>query len=214
MPTGVELTGGVFSDQQVVSLVESCARVNIWEGAIRSGKTIASIVRWLRHLEQTKDAEGEAFIFGRTSATIDRNVFAPIRSVPLLRALAPPRSTSYTAGAPTARVLGQSVHVVGAADKQAEEKLRGLTGRSAYGDELTVLPAPFFRQALGRLSVKGAALFGTTNPDNPGHWLRTEYLDRPRTQGRRKAVGEDELDLANWHFTIDDKPLLDPDYVR
>ena len=214
MPTGVELTGGVFSDQQVISLVEARARVNIWEGAIRSGKTIASIIKWLEHLDATKNAEGEAFIFGRTRDAIDRNVFAPLRSVPLLRALAPPRGTSYTSGAPTARILGQPVHVLGANDKQAEEKLRGLTGRSAYGDELTVLPAPFFRQALGRLSVKDAALFGTTNPDNPGHWLKTEYLDRPRTQGRRKAADETELDLATWHFTIDDNPHLDPDYVR
>ncbi len=213
-PSALDLTGGQFSEQQVVSLVESQARINIWEGAIRSGKTVASIVRWLRHLEQTKRAEGEPFVFGRTRDAVARNVFAPLKSVPLLRALAP--RTSYTPGAPTARVLGQTVHVIGASDRQAEEKLRGLTGRSAYGDELTVLPAPFFRQALGRLSVAGAALYGTTNPDNPGHWLRTEYLDRPRTQGLW-TPGEDEtdvLDLATWHFTIDDNPHLDPAYVR
>lgn len=214
MPTAVELTGGAFSEQQIRSLVEANARVNVWEGAIRSGKTIASIIRWGRHLEQVRRSEGEPFVFGRTRDAIDRNVFAPLRSVPLLRALFPPTSTSYTSGAPTARFLGQTVHVLGASDRQAEEKLRGLTGKSAYGDELTVLPAPFFRQALGRLSVKGAALFGTTNPDNPGHWLRTEYLDRPRTQGRRRPQNDTELDLATWHFTIDDNPHLDPDYVR
>lgn len=214
MTTATDLTGGAFSDQQVRSIVEATARINVWEGAIRSGKTVASIIRWLRHLEQVKSAEGEPFAFGRTRDAIDRNVFAPIRSVPLLRALAPPATTNYTSGAPTARVLGQTVHILGASDRQAEEKLRGLTGKSAYGDELTVLPAPFFRQALGRLSVKGAALFGTTNPDNPGHWLRTEYLDRPRTQGRRAPRDDAELDLATWHFTIDDNPHLDPAYVR
>lgn len=209
--TAERLTGGQFSAQQVRSLVEATARVNVWEGAIRSGKTVASIIAWSRHLAQQRTAEGEAFIFGRTRDTIARNIFGPIASVPLLRALVP--GTEYRAGAPTARVLGQEVHIVGASDRQAEEKLRGMTGRSAYGDELTVLPPAFYRQALGRLSVKGAKLFGTTNPDNPNHWLRTEYLDRPRTQGLRPAVG-DELDLATWHFTIDDNPHLDPDYVR
>lgn len=214
MPTALELTGGAFSAQQIRCIVESRARVNLLEGAIRSGKTIASIVAWLRHLEQMRGSEGEAFAFGRTRDALARNVFAPIRSVPLLRALAPPATTSYTSGAPTAKVLGQTVHIIGASDRQAEEKLRGLTGKSAYGDELTVLPAPFFRQALGRLSVRGAKMFGTTNPDNPGHWLRTEYLDKPRTQGRRAPVGDTELDLASWHFTIDDNPHLDPAYRR
>lgn len=202
VPTALELTGGVFSDQQVRCIVESTARLNLLEGAIRSGKTVASIVAWLNHLRIMRSAEGEPFIFGRTRDAIDRNIFAPIRSVPLLRALAPPATTSYTSGAPTAKVLGQTVHVLGASDRQAEEKLRGLTGKSAYGDELTVLPAPFFRQALGRLSVDGAKLFGSTNPDNPGHWLKTEYLDRAG-----------ELDLATWHFTIDDNPHLPPAYV-
>lgn len=214
MPTAADLTGGQFSEQQIVSLVESRAAVCIWEGAIRSGKTIASIVRWLRHLDQTKDLEGEAFIFGRTRDAIGRNIFGPLKSVPLLRGLAP--GTEYRLGAPTAQILGQTVHVIGANDRQAEEKVRGLTGRSAYGDELTVLPAPFFRQALGRLSVDGAAMFGTTNPDNPNHWLRTEYLDRPRTQGMWTPDEDDTttLDLATWHFVLDDNPFVSAKFKR
>jgi PBSX family phage terminase large subunit len=216
MPTAAELTGGQFSEQQVISLVEAQAQINIWEGAIRSGKTIGSIVCWLNHLRRMREAEGEPFVFGRTRDSIDRNVFAPIRSVPLLRALAPPSSTSYTSGAPTAKILGQTVHVLGSNDRQAEEKLRGLTGKSAYADEITVLPHPMFRQATGRLSVPGAALFGTTNPDNPNHWLRTEYLDRPHTQGRYVPAEDDAqvLDLAQWHFTLDDNPFVSARYKR
>lgn len=214
MPTALELTGGAFSRQQVVSLAESNAALNIWEGAIRSGKTIASIIRWLWHLEQTRDAGGEAFAFGRTRDAVARNVFAPLKSVPILRALAP--GTVYTPGAPTARILGHTVHVIGANDRQAEEKLRGLTGRSAYADEITVLPAAMFRQASGRLSVDGAAMFGTTNPDNPGHWLKADYLDKPRTQGRYTPALDDTgtLDLATWHFELDDNPFVSEKYKR
>ena len=181
-------------------MIEAQCRICLWEGAIRSGKTIVSLASWLTHLAQTRDVLGEAFVFGRTRDSVARNVFAPLVNVPLLRALAP--DTHYTPGAPTAQVIGQTVHVLGASDRQAEEKLRGMTGRSAYGDELTVLPAPFFRQVLGRLSAAGARMYGTTNPDNPGHWLKVDYLDRV-----------DELDLATWHFTIDDNPHLDPAYV-
>jgi len=28
------------------------------------------------------------------------------------------------------------------------------------------------------MSVKGARLFGTTNPDNPARWLKRKFLDR------------------------------------
>lgn len=213
MSTAAELTGGQFSEQQVVSLVEARAGINVWEGAIRSGKTIASIIAWGRHLDRMRDAEGEPFMIARTRDSAARNVFAPMRSVPLLRALFP--GTHYVSGAPTARVLGQEVHVLGANDRQAEEKLRGLTGKSGYADEITVLPAAMFRQANGRLSVDGARLFGTTNPDNPAHWLKTDYLDRPHSQGRPIAPGDETtLDLAQWHFTLDDNPFVNDKYKR
>lgn len=212
--TAERLTGGQFSEQQVVSLVEARAGINLWEGAIRSGKTIASIIAWGHHLDRMRAAEGEAFVVARTRDAAARNIFGPLKSVPLLRALFP--RTSYTSGAPTAIVLGQEVHVLGANDRQAEEKLRGLTGKSGYADEITVLPAPMFRQANGRLSVDGAALFGTTNPDNPSHWLKADYLDKPRTQGMW-TPGEDEvdvLDLATWHFELDDNPFVSAKYKR
>ncbi len=215
MSTAADLTGGHFSDQQVRSIVEATAGINVWEGAIRSGKTIASIIAWLGHLRTMRAAEGEAFIFGRTRDSVDRNIFAPIRTVPLLRALAPPATTHYTSGAPTAQVLGQTVHVLGSNDRQAEEKLRGLTGKSAYADEITVLPAPMFRQATGRLSVDGARLFGTTNPDNPGHWLRTDYLDRHLLPpGVVPDADDRRLDLATWHFELDDNPFVSERYKR
>ncbi|BDM74937.1 hypothetical protein HEK616_84240 (plasmid) [Streptomyces nigrescens] len=53
-----------------------------------------------------------------------------------------------------------------------------MTAALAYADEVTLLPAAFFRQLLARLSVPGARLIGTTNPDSPRHWLRTDCLDR------------------------------------
>lgn len=198
---------------QAQSIAEAQARINIYEGAIRSGKTVGSLARWVMHVAQMRDREGEVFVFGRTRDALARNVFAPLQNKDLLRALAP--GTTYTSGAPTAQVLGQTVHVLGASDRQAEEKLRGMTGKSGYGDELTVLPVAFFRQALGRLSVAGAKLFGTTNPDNQAHWLRTEYLDRPRVPlGEEPTADDERLHLASWHFTIDDNPYLDPAYVR
>lgn len=211
MTGALNITGGALSAQQVRSIAESHARINIWEGSIRSGKTVGSLLRWLMHVAKVRDLPGELFMFGRTRDSVARNVFGPLRDRTLFGPLA--RQIEYTNGAPTASILGQTVHVLGANDKQAEEKVRGLTGKGAYGDEVTTIPEPFFKQSLGRLSVRGAKLFATTNPDNPAHWLRKDYLLRPRRRPGMPAR-DGELDLASWHFTIDDNPHLDPDYIR
>ena len=74
MASAHELTGGQFSEQQVICLVEAVAGINILEGAIRSGKTIASIIAWGRHLDRMRDAEGEPFLIARTRDSAARNV--------------------------------------------------------------------------------------------------------------------------------------------
>lgn len=94
------------------------------------------------------------------------------------------------------------MHLIGASDARAEGRLRGLTACLALADEVTLMPEGFFNQLLGRLSVPGARLLGTTNPDGPGHWLKKKFLDRRH-----------ELDLGSWHFILDDNPSLSPDYV-
>lgn len=73
----------------------------------------------------------------------------------------------YTLGAPTAKVLGRVVHVIGANDKQAEDKIRGMTVALCLVDEITVIPEGAFKMMLSRLTAPNAQLFGSTNPDSP-----------------------------------------------
>ena len=52
------------------------------------------------------------------------------------------------------------------------------------------------------MSVPRAQLFGTTNPDNPAHWLKHDYLDRL-------------AELPGWRsfaFTLDYNPSLTSEY--
>jgi PBSX family phage terminase large subunit len=56
---------------------------------------------------------------------------------------------------------------------------------------------------LSRLSVKGAKLIGTTNPDKPSHWLKKNYIDK-----------QSELDILALKFLIDDNTFLDENYVE
>lgn len=186
-----------LSAKQLLSLKESSARVNIWEGAVRSGKTIASLLRWLMYVSQT-NIRGELIVVSRTRDSAARNVFAPLMDPQIFGPLA--HQVHYTSGAPTATILGRKVWVLGSSDIRSEQILRGLTCAGAYVDELTLLREDFFTQLLNRL-WHGAKLFGTTNPDSPAHWLKRRFLDRLSKLP----------DWRTWKFLIDDNPRLHPD---
>lgn len=190
----------VLSPKQRRSILAATARVNIWEGSVRSGKTIASLIAWLDFVANHAPPQGRLFMIGRTKDTLARNIVAVIEE------LFPPGdpSWSYTRGANTARLFGREIDMLGANDAQAEAKIRGATVAGAYVDEATLLPSlAFWSQLLNRMSLVGARLFTTTNPDGPMHWFKTEVIDRAELLG-----------YAHWHFVLDDNPSLPALYVE
>lgn len=187
-----------MSRKQLVSIAHANARINIWQGAVRSGKTVSSLLRWLMFVADAPRG-GELLMVGRTRETVHRNLFVTLQNPDLFGALA--YQIQYTPGAPMATILGRRVHVVGANDVTSEMKIRGLTLAGAYVDEATILPKSFWDQLVARLSVPGAKLFATTNPDSPSHWLKTDWLSRG------------DPSVRSWHFTLDDNKSLDPAYV-
>lgn len=193
-----------LSRKQAVSIVESQqARISIWDGAVRAGKTISCLVAFLIALADVTERKlpGLILITGWTLQSIERNILEPLQDERLFGDLA--AQVHHTPGSNTAVILGRTVHLIGASDRRAEARLRGLTACLALADEATLMSLSFWTQLLARLSVAGARLLATTNPDTPAHWLRRDFILR---QG--------ELDLAHWHFTLDDNPSLTPEYVK
>ncbi|APD18643.1 terminase [Streptomyces phage Mojorita] len=188
-----------LSRKQLLSIGQATARINLWHGSVRSGKTIASLLAFVIAVA-TAGPSGLIIIVGRSLQTIERNVLEPLQDASLFGPLA--RHIVHTRGATTATILGRVVHLIGAADARAEGRLRGLTAQLAYVDEATLMPEAMWTQLLARLSVPGARLYATTNPDSPRHWLRTQYLDRL-----------DELDMRAWHFRLADNPSLSAEYI-
>lgn len=184
-----------FSQKAWQSIDESRKRLNVWHGAVRSGKTICSLIAFgMRVGNRPKD--GQYMMVGRTVGTLERNCIVPLSQIFGRDAV------SYRPFQSRLMLFGRLVYLVGANDDRAADKIRGVTLTDAYGDELTTWPQSVFAMLLTRLSVTGARFYGTTNPDSPGHWLKREYLDRA-----------DELDIAHWQFTLDDNTALDPLYV-
>jgi PBSX family phage terminase large subunit len=183
----------VTSAKQDLSYVESTHRFNIWVGAVRSGKTYASIHAFIDFLKN--GPPGDAMIIGVNRASIHRNVLKAMYAF-----LGFPCPSMM---APKAKLYGREIYFVGAPDVSAVSVIQGSTLMAAYCDECTNLPEPFFKMLETRLSIPGARMFVTANPAAPGHWLKKQYIDR-----------QDIHDLVYWNFFLDDNPSLDEAYKK
>jgi PBSX family phage terminase large subunit len=100
-------------------------------------------------------------------------------------------------------LYGRNLYFVGAPDVSAVTTIQGSTLAYAYVDEAVCIPEPFWKMLETRLSVPGAQLFATANPEGPMHWLKKQYIDRP-----------DVHDINTFQFTLDDNPVLDEAYKK
>lgn len=184
----------VFSDKARKSIKHSTHRINIWTGSVRSGKTISSLIAWIMFVHAAPP--GPLLMAGKTERTLKRNILDPLRDIVGVK------NFKLNRGEGELHLYGRPIMLAGANDERAEEKVRGITLAGSYLDEASLLPESFFKQVLARMSVRGARMFTTTNPDGPYHYLKEGYIDR---------VGE--LDAVVWDFVLADNLALDPDYV-
>ena len=189
----------MFTPKQEVLLSmfkhDQLKRINILEGSVRSGKTWISLVLWAFWVA-TMPADGAYLMVAKTLTSLKRNC------LDLLQTLVGQKHFAYNINTKDGRLFGRLIYLEGVNDARAENKIRGMTLQGAYCDELTLFTEDFFAMLLSRLSMSGAKLIGTTNPDNPMHWLKTKYIDR-----------KDKLDMLTMQFLIDDNTMLDPAYV-
>lgn len=189
---------GLFTPKQAqaLALVKSggLKRINILEGSVRSGKTWISMIMWGFWLAGAPP-DGAYLMAGKTLTTLRRNVLDQMCGIF-------GDCFSYSLSRKEARLFGRKIYLEGAANAQAENKIRGMTLNGAYCDELSIFPEDFFAMLLSRLSADGAKLIATTNPDNPGHWLKRNYLDNK------------SLSLLDMKFTLEDNTFLPKEYIR
>jgi PBSX family phage terminase large subunit len=166
------------------SFRQSDARINLWAGPVRNGKTFLSILRWIDYV--TRAPAGDLYMLAKTISTLKRNIIGPMNEF-LGTAM------RYSSAKNEISLFGRTIHTIGAATELAEGRLRGATAAGAYCDEVSLYPESVWTMLLSRLSVPGAKLFATTNPDSPGHWLKATWMDR-----------RDALDLKVFEWTLDE----------
>lgn len=175
----------------------SDARINILEGAVRSSKTIAMLVKMGALCRYSPG--GRKLITGVSKQTIYNNVLSDLFDT------VGEDNYNYNRQSGELSLAGDKWLVVGAKDEGSEKYIRGLTLGVAYADECSLIPRSFFLMLLNRLSPEGSRLYCTTNPDNPFHYLKAEFLDNPEL--RRRG------DLWSQNFNLEDNPNLSQGYI-
>lgn len=171
-------------------------RLNFLSGSVRSGKTYISILKFLLWVA-SMPADYEFIMVGKSIGSLQRNCFNYIYN------FIGEENFIVSKSSKCAKVFGRTVWLEGALDERSEGKIRGMTLAGAYCDEVTLYPESFFVMLLTRLSVPGAKLFATCNPDNPMHYIKTKYIDKA-----------DELDCAVWTFLLTDNTHLPKEYIE
>lgn len=186
------------------------ARITAFEGSVRSGKTIASLLDWVKFTRRAP--AGRLLMTGRTERTIINNLVMPLQE------MLGPRRVKINRGDGLVWICGREIMLIGANNEQARTKIQGLTLIGAYVDEASTLPESFFNMLYSRLSLAGARMWLTSNPEGPGHWLLVKWLQRARLwidrDGREhRNDADDALNLHRITFRLDDNPNLDAEYV-
>lgn len=176
-------------------LFDDGKRLNFLSGSVRSGKTYISLLKWALWIG-SMPMNCEFIMVGKTVTSLKRNCFN------YLTDFIGENNFQYSLSSKTARIFGRLVYLEGANDERSEQKIRGMTLAGAYCDEVTLYPKSFFTMLLSRLSVAGAKLWATCNPDSPNHYIKREYIDRA-----------DELDCNVWNFLLIDNEFLPQEYI-
>lgn len=178
--------------KQIYSILNSNSRMNLWIGSVRSGKTWASNARIIKEIKD--GPEGDGMLIGTSREALQRNVVRP-----LCQFLSIPAPSDKS----TKMVLwNRVIHLIGAPDERAQDRITGSTLAFAAIDEGTLMPYGLFKMLQSRISKKNAKIFLTSNPDSPFHWLKSEIIDNK------------DLDVTVFNFTLEDNPSLDPYFIE
>ncbi|MBQ7701541.1 MAG: PBSX family phage terminase large subunit [Candidatus Methanomethylophilaceae archaeon] len=210
------LSDDPVSRKKTVRSLSNTGFLNVWEGAVRSGKTVYALVAFCIYV--IRSPETTFLLSGRTLPTIERNCI--LGEYGILSLI--PEAVYGKVGNSTAirfpvkkggDIVRKTIYVSGAADVKAFMALRGNTYAGWFADEINMHDKRFVEEAFNR-TVKSSDRkhFHTLNPDNPNHWYYKEYLDR--YDGMSKEERRELGGYHWWHYTPTDNPSLTPQMIR
>ena len=193
----------LFTEKQIELL--SCSihdkpKILVVSGAKRAGKTYIMDIAFLKHMRAYKD-KGVSFILGgATSATIRRNILNDLEDM-----LGVDIKLNKEQGF---ELWGNMIYCFGGSNADSWKAVRGFTAAGAFLNEGTALHDTFVKEVISRCSYEGARIFIDTNPENPMHSVKTDYIDKSG-----QLLSDGRLNIKAFDFTLYDNTFLPRDYV-
>lgn len=184
----------LLTEKQMEYRRNATHRWNIKSGATRSGKTYADYFLIPKRLRAVSGKPGAAVIMGNTRGTITRNIIDPLRDIYGDKLVGSIRADN------TAMLFGERVYCLGADSRKHVNRIRGMSIKYCYGDEITTWNEEVFSMLQSRLDKAYSIFDGTCNPESPQHWAK-KFLDS-------------NADIYQQSYTIDDNDFLEPQFVE
>ena len=176
-------------------------KILICSGAKRAGKTWILIYAFIAHIAKYEN-KGYSFILGGTNqASIRRNVLNDLEDI-LGHEIKLTKDNHF-------KLFGNKVYVFDGANADSYKKMRGFTSYGAFLNEATTLHDSFVKEAISRCSGEGARIYMDTNPENPTHTVKTDYVDK---DGQKLSNGQ--LNIKAFNFTLYDNTFLNKEYIE
>lgn len=192
----------IYSKKQIDVLKQTVNKdwfIALLHGAKRSGKTKInndSFLFELRRVRKIADAEGVKepmyILAGVSSATINKNILQELYNMYNIELKFDKHNNFKLFGVKVVQAYTGNIGGVGA--------IRGMTAYGAYINEASLAKQEVFAEIISRCSGEGARILADTNPDNPEHWLKKEYIDKPNEN------------VKAFHFELDDNTFLSDRY--
>lgn len=192
----------IYSKKQIDVLKETVNKdwfIALLHGAKRSGKTKMNndlFLFELRRVRKIADAEGVKepmyILAGVSSSTINKNILQELYNMYNIAPQFDKHNNFKLFGVKVVQAYTGNIGGVGA--------IRGMTAYGAYVNEASLAKQEVFGEIVSRCSGNGARILADTNPDNPEHWLKKEYIDKPNEN------------VKAFHFELDDNTFLSERY--
>ena len=174
----------------------------IQHGAKRAGKTITNNDLFLLELKRVKKIanklgikEPQYILAGNSQGSIERNVLTEL-SIKYGLEFKFDKYNSF-------ELLGVKVCCFGHGTIADIRRIRGMSAFGAYINEGSTANNAVFKEILSRCSEEGARVMIDTNPDNPKHWLKVDYIDKA-----------DNESIVEFQYNIYDNTFLSERYVK
>ena len=176
-------------------------KILICSGAKRSGKTYVLTFVFMAHVAKYENKGLSFIIGGATQASIRRNILNDMELI-LGRDIKLAKDNHF-------KLFGNKIYCFDGANCDSYKKVRGFTSYGAFLNEATTLHDSFVKECISRCSGEGARIYMDTNPENPTHTVKIDYVDKDG-----QILENGRINIRSFQFTLYDNTFLNKEYVK